>query len=73
MAERKTASFVHLRVKSAYSLLEGAVRWVVAPEEVAWTLPDSYALQRMIVDSLFIRPNGFPHLPRQLSTARRAA
>ncbi len=26
MADRKTASFVHLRVKSAYSLLEGAVR-----------------------------------------------
>ena len=31
MAERKAASFVHLRVKSAYSLLEGAVR----PEDLA--------------------------------------
>ncbi|HUO87524.1 MAG TPA: PHP domain-containing protein, partial [Rhizomicrobium sp.] len=26
MADRKPAAFVHLRVKSAYSLLEGAVR-----------------------------------------------
>jgi DNA polymerase-3 subunit alpha len=31
MADRKPASFVHLRVKSAYSLLEGAVR----PEDLA--------------------------------------
>ncbi|MGH6887772.1 MAG: DNA polymerase III subunit alpha [Rhizomicrobium sp.] len=31
MAERKAAGFVHLRVKSAYSLLEGAVR----PKELA--------------------------------------
>ncbi|REG02310.1 bifunctional DNA primase/polymerase-like protein [Asanoa ferruginea] len=54
-------------------LPEGLVRWVVAPEEVAWTLPDSYAVQRMIVDSVFTRPSGMPHLPRQLSTARRAA
>ena len=30
-AERKAANFVHLRVKSAYSLLEGAVR----PDELA--------------------------------------
>ena len=29
--ERKSAAFVHLRVKSAYSLLEGAVR----PDELA--------------------------------------
>src|SRR5882672_8440539 len=29
--ERKSAAFVHLRVKSAYSLLEGAIR----PEELA--------------------------------------
>jgi len=31
MADRKPASFIHLRVKSAYSLLEGAVR----PDELA--------------------------------------
>jgi hypothetical protein len=54
-------------------LPQGAVRWVVAPEEVAWSLPDSYAVQRMIVDSCLTRLNGMPHLPRQLSTARRAA
>src|ERR1700759_1279287 len=34
---RKMASFVHLRVKSAYSLLEGAVR----PDELAHLARDS--------------------------------
>lgn len=54
-------------------LPEGAVRWIVAPEEVAWRLPDSYAVQRMIVDALATRLGGALNLPRQLSTARRAA
>ncbi|WP_203717815.1 bifunctional DNA primase/polymerase [Asanoa siamensis] len=54
-------------------LPQGAVRWVVPPEEVAWSLPDSYAVQRMIVDSILTRLDRVPHLPRQLSTTRRAA
>jgi len=37
VADRKAASFVHLRVKSAYSLLEGAVR----PKELADLAKDS--------------------------------
>jgi hypothetical protein len=51
---------------------EGRVRWLVAPEEVAWRLPDSYAIQRMIVDTLTVRLSTAA-LPRQLSTTRRAA
>jgi len=54
-------------------LPEGQVRWILAPEEVSWRLPDSYAVQRMVVDALATRLAGVPHLPRQLSTARRAA
>jgi hypothetical protein len=53
-------------------LPEGRVRWIVPPEEVAWRLPDSYALQRMLVDALAARLSA-PVLPRQLSTSRRAA
>jgi hypothetical protein len=52
---------------------EGRVRWIVPPEEVAWRLPDSYALQRMLVDALNARLSLAPVLPRQLSTSRRAA
>src|SRR5665811_2408106 len=37
MADRKPASFIHLRVKSAYSLLEGAVR----PKELAMLAAES--------------------------------
>jgi hypothetical protein len=53
-------------------MAEGRVRWVVAPDEVAWRLPDSYAIQRMLVDALSVRMPVAP-LPRQLSSARRAA
>src|SRR5471032_2445874 len=35
--ERKTAAFIHLRVKSAYSLLEGAIR----PAELAQLARDN--------------------------------
>ena len=44
MAERKAAGFVHLRVKSAYSLLEGAVR----PKELA-ALARSHAMPAVAV------------------------
>lgn len=32
-------------------LAEGPVRWLVAPEENHWRLPDSYAVQRLLVDA----------------------
>lgn len=55
-------------------LLEGRVRWAVTPDETRWQLPDSYAVQAMMVDALgalhHVRPTS---LPRQVSTTRRAA
>ncbi len=51
---------------------EGRVRWIVSPDEVSWRLPDSYALQRLLVDAVSVRlPHG--RFPRQLSGTRRAA
>ena len=44
---RKMASFVHLRVKSAYSLLEGAVR----PKELAKLAADSFMPAVAVTDS----------------------
>ncbi|MFV2083074.1 bifunctional DNA primase/polymerase [Micromonospora sp. LOL_021] len=32
-------------------LPQGPVRWAVDPDEVGWRLPDSYAVQRIIVDA----------------------
>lgn len=57
-------------------LPEGAVRWTVPPENTHWRLPDSYAVQAMLVDALglygrHIDPR--PLLPRQPTGARRAA
>jgi hypothetical protein len=54
---------------------EGLVRWAVPPEQTLWRLPDSGAVQGMLVDALgalgrTVRP---PVVPRQTSTARRAA
>jgi hypothetical protein len=49
-------------------LPEGPVRWAASPEETRWRLPDSYAVQGMLVDAL-----GAVRLPRQTSTLRRAA
>jgi hypothetical protein len=54
---------------------EGPVRWAVAPEETQWTLPASAPVQGMLVDALGAlgrraRPLS---VPRQVSTARRAA
>ncbi len=47
MAERKPASFVHLRVKSAYSLLEGAIR----PKELAKLARDAGMPAVAVTDS----------------------
>jgi Bifunctional DNA primase/polymerase, N-terminal len=53
-------------------LPEGSVRWSVSPEETRWRLPDSYAVQRMLVDAVAAASRG-ARLPRQTSTLRRAA
>jgi DNA polymerase-3 subunit alpha len=47
MAERKLAAFVHLRVKSAYSLLEGAIR----PKELAKLARDAGMPAVAVTDS----------------------
>jgi hypothetical protein len=55
---------------------EGPVRWAVAPEEVQWRLPDSYAVQAMLVDALGLygrHVDPRPLLPRQPTGARYAA
>ncbi|HYN92662.1 MAG TPA: bifunctional DNA primase/polymerase, partial [Pilimelia sp.] len=35
-------------------LPEGRVRWAVSPEDVHWQLPDSYAVQALLVDALLV-------------------
>lgn len=53
---------------------DGPVRWAVAPEETLWRLPDSATVQAMLVDALDpTRPQRQVSVPRQTSTARRAA
>ncbi|MDG4765045.1 bifunctional DNA primase/polymerase [Solwaraspora sp. WMMD406] len=44
-------------------LPEGAVRWAVRPEEVRWQVPDSYAVQRIVVDAResATSPRRLPH------------
>jgi hypothetical protein len=66
-------------------LPEGRVRWAVTPDEVHWQLPDSYALQALLVDAMALTlsmpaaaaavgaATRSPAVPRQASTARRAA
>jgi hypothetical protein len=58
---------------------EGPVRWAVTPDQVRWRLPESDDLQALLVDALgalgrrpdlTVRP---VTVPRQMSTARRAA
>ncbi|MEV4704999.1 bifunctional DNA primase/polymerase [Actinoplanes sp. NPDC049316] len=57
---------------------DGQVRWAVTPEENGWRLPASATVQAMLLDALDAlgrRPQpGAPlSVPRQMSTARRAA
>ncbi|MFI5491838.1 bifunctional DNA primase/polymerase [Actinoplanes sp. NPDC051859] len=57
---------------------QGPVRWAVSPDQNDWTLPTSAAVQAMLLDaldSLGRRPQRrvTVTVPRQLSTARRAA
>jgi hypothetical protein len=54
---------------------DGPVRWAVDPDEVGWRLPDPVTVQAVLVDALGVRPAERPVavIPRQLSTARRAA
>ncbi|MEU7902206.1 bifunctional DNA primase/polymerase [Actinoplanes sp. NPDC049118] len=57
---------------------EGPVRWAVTPEQTGWHLPGSAAVQAMLLDALDA-VGGRPQrtftvsVPRQMSTARRAA
>jgi len=54
-------------------MLEGPVRWAVPPERTRWQLPDPALVQTLMVDALGATPAHRPTVPRQLSTARRAA
>lgn len=54
-------------------MLEGPVRWAVPPEQTHWRLPDPDLVQGLLVDALGHAPAPRPAVPRQLSTARRAA
>jgi hypothetical protein len=55
-------------------LPEGPVRWAVPPEETGWLLPDSYAVQRMLVDALrALAPTPFSPLPGHVPTPRRGS
>ncbi|WP_433307396.1 bifunctional DNA primase/polymerase [Actinoplanes sp. CA-030573] len=54
-------------------MLEGPVRWAVPPEQTRWRLPDPDLVQGLLVDALGHAPAARPAVPRQLSTARRAA
>jgi hypothetical protein len=54
----------------------GRMRWVVSPEQTQWRLPASAVVQQMLVDALGTlghRRPGPAVVPRQTSTARRAA
>ncbi|GAB3157160.1 bifunctional DNA primase/polymerase [Micromonospora sonneratiae] len=55
-------------------LPEGPVRWVVSPELVQWRLPDSYATQHLLVDTLrSMSPANSPAgFPGQLPLPRRS-
>ncbi|AGL15305.1 bifunctional DNA primase/polymerase [Actinoplanes sp. N902-109] len=57
---------------------EGPVRWAVAPEQIGWHLPGSATVQAMLLDALDALGRRPPRpvalsVPRQMSTARRAA
>jgi len=53
----------------------GDVRWAVRPGKIHWRLPEPAGVQALLVDALGPlghRPAGQEHVPRQLSTLRRA-
>ena len=54
---------------------DGPVRWVVSPERAQWSLPASGPVQAMLIDALGSLGHHHPvvAVPRQMSTARRAA
>jgi hypothetical protein len=54
-------------------LPEGTVRWVVSPEEARWQLPESYAVQELLVDALQAHTPAIPValLPGRLPAPRR--
>ena len=53
---------------------EGPIRWVVAPEQVAWRLPDADRVQETLAGAVGPAPvPGARLIPRQLNTSRRAA
>jgi hypothetical protein len=54
---------------------DGPVRWVVSPDEVHWRLPEPDAVQELMIDALGARVTrpAVAMVPRQMSTARRAA
>jgi hypothetical protein len=58
---------------------DGRVRWAVPPEQARWRLPDPYAVQAVLAEALSAPARGArpapvrPAVPRQISTARRAA
>ncbi|MEV1289318.1 bifunctional DNA primase/polymerase [Micromonospora sp. NPDC049679] len=55
-------------------LPEGPVRWVVAPEETRWQLPDSYVVQGMLINARNTSPRHLTtsRLPRPLPRLNRA-
>jgi hypothetical protein len=54
---------------------DGPIRWAVSPEQAGWRLPESAAVQDMLVDPLaaVARRPSQAAVPRQMSTSRRAA
>ncbi|MCU7725809.1 bifunctional DNA primase/polymerase [Actinoplanes sp. KI2] len=53
--------------------MEGPVRWAVPPERTQWRLPDPGLVQTLLVDALGTARAPRVRVPRQMSTARRAA
>jgi hypothetical protein len=56
-------------------MIEGPVRWTVAPEQSRWELPVAADVQQVLVDALTAlgRRTRPVAVPRQVSTSRRAA
>ena len=52
---------------------EGPVRWAVAPDRTQWGLPEADTVQTLLVDALGTIQAPQLTVPRQMSTARRAA